>query len=251
MTIEESNVVQVLDEMLFGMALGDIHRSLGRNYPSEKVSENLDLQDGQCLVGSIILSCALMEAIGHHCLGVKKHGPGDAFMEFTNVYLKKTNDLYDAQDLWQILRNGLMHNYSTSHNRATNPRKFILLKNAANWHLKQDPADTERTYLNIQSFIQNVDTATNLFLDDLAIEGSVAWTNSISWIGSNDAMTIFPVFEQTVGSGLFLTLSASSSVPWSNMSGTAFGASLTASAVTNNATFSITPNRNSSRQPKS
>jgi hypothetical protein len=35
------------------------------------------------------------------------------------------------------------------------------------------------------------------------------------------------------------------------MSGTAFGASLTASAVTNNATFSITPNRNSSRQPKS
>lgn len=197
---EDQKIIAVIGETIYGMALGDIHRALGCNYPTQKITKDAELKDGQCLVGALMLAVAIIEAIGHHCCASNtSHSAEDAFTRFSEDYLRKIEPRYVTKNLWQVMRNGLLHNYSTRHNYGTNPVKYALIKNASNAHLEPVPNKSGYFYMNIQSFIADIDAAVNRFLDELEKDGSTEQTETILWINTNSAMTVFPALLSNGG----------------------------------------------------
>lgn len=210
LSTQEAKIITVIGETIYGMALGDIHRSLGCDYPTEKITRDSDLKDGQCLVGSVMLAVSLIEAIGHHCLGNAADNKSEtAFTKFSEDYLRKVEDKYVTKDLWQVLRNGLLHNYATRHNYGVNPVKYALVKNAKDAHLSEVPDKPGYVYFNIQSFIDDIDQAANLFLDELEKEGTNEQKQTLLWITDNLALSAFPT---TFSNGGLITVAMASSM---------------------------------------
>lgn len=153
----DDQIVGAVGNALFDMALGDIHRGLGCNFPAERITHGSELHDGQCLVGSVSQACVLIEAAGHHLHGVAQHGSRAAFEKFVREFMPG----YNAVDLYEVLRCGLLHEYGAQHHpqpdQPVNPVRYVLVKNAHSLHVSGVNGQPNHFYLNIQTFLEDVD----------------------------------------------------------------------------------------------
>lgn len=111
---QDEKVIAVAGESLYKMALGDGHRSLGCCYSEEKIDENSTREDGQCLVGYVMLAVELIESMGNHLMGTTNHTAEAGVSKFSELYFKKIENKYVTKDLWRVRRNEHLHNYATS-----------------------------------------------------------------------------------------------------------------------------------------
>lgn len=208
----DEQIIGAVGNSLFDMALGDIHRGLGCAFPHQRITYQSELNDGQCLVGSVSQACVLIEAAGHHVLGGLPHGSRAAFQRFVQDFMPT----YNAVDLYEVLRCGLLHEYGPQHHpnpgQPVNPVRFVLVKNAHSLHLTPVDGHPTHFYLNIQTFIEDVDDAICEFLKRADQPASAERASAVGWANQRGVMAISPFVLPNVEGGaavLFCELSSS------------------------------------------
>lgn len=208
----ETQIIGAVGNSLFDMALGDIHRSLGCDFPNERLTRQDVLEDGLPLVGVIIQACALIEAAGHHFVGPADTRSGNAFTSFMRKYMTR----YNAQDIWQVLRCGLCHEFTPQNNpqpgRALNPVRYVLIKNNDVLHMEPVNGQPDHFYINVQSFIEDVDNAVCAFLTDADNPSSTERASTVGWARNRGVMSVQSFTLPSTGSGMLLLSELASSV---------------------------------------
>lgn len=208
----DEQIIGAVGNSLFDMALGDIHRGLGCAFPHQRITHESELNDGQCLVGSVSQACVLIEAAGHHVLGGAPHGSRAAFQRFVQDFMHG----YNAVDLYEVLRCGLLHEYGLQHHpnpgQPVNPVRFVLVKNAHPLHLVAVDGHPQHFYLNIQTFIEDVDDAACEFLKRVDQPAAAERVSTIGWANQRGVMAINTVILPNIEGGaalLFCELASS------------------------------------------
>lgn len=184
--LTEDQIVAQVGESLFDMALGDIHRSLSCNFPHEIITEDTVLKDGESLLGALIQCCCLIEAAGHYAFNKKKSSA--AFVTFVAKFMPQ----YDGHELYHVLRCGLIHEYTPKNNKGYTNKKYLLVKNAKDYHLELVPDQHDYLFFNVNSFIQHVDKAIRDFLQKLKIDTQQRKT-LLERVSGNGLMVIHPI----------------------------------------------------------
>lgn len=192
MPLTDDERIAIIGESLFGMALGDIHRTLGCNHPDECIGEESELHDGQPLLGALVQCCALLEAAAHHYApDLLEDGP--AFRRFVAAYLPK----YNADHLWQVLRCGLLHTLMPRDRKGKYTFRYVLVKNRRRYHLQEDLNDPKIVYFNIQSFISDVDQAICAFLKAIETKSSEERTKALKWQSTRGSLATWGAMLET------------------------------------------------------
>ena len=196
-------LASAVGDSLYGLALAEVHRTLGCSYPQERITEESHLAPEQPLLGAMMLASNLIEIAGTYSLGsVGRADSRDAFELFVNDYLGTVDSRYNARNLWEILRSGLFHKHAIKHHQGTNPMRFVLVINRKDLHLSPVPGAPNHIFFNVQSFIDHLDQAVHRLLDRLERANSLESTRAIEWFCGNGVMTAFSVSlpaEQAAG----------------------------------------------------
>ncbi len=103
--------------------------------------------------GFILISCAIDFLA---TLYAGKDSNGKIYARFIGRFFDK--NLYDGDDLWRNLRNGVVHNYTI------HKSKYVLTDGHPHRHgLPYDP-DGEKTILNLENFFEDLVKAKQTFL---------------------------------------------------------------------------------------
>ncbi|NPV02387.1 MAG: hypothetical protein HPY53_13515 [Brevinematales bacterium] len=134
-TITKEVLVSVMDQSLFLMAYKDIEKAF----------------KGECYMGVFILASCFIDAMAGFHAGVTKQtctrGNSRRFKEF----VKKFMPLYDAEMLYEDLRNGLVHAY-------TSGKTYVFThSNNAGFHF--DKTQKGSIILNLEDFLAHIRSA--------------------------------------------------------------------------------------------
>lgn len=121
------------------------------------------------LIGFIFMSCAI-DYLSGFWWGASKQGKvRKAYIGFIDAYFP--NGLYDADGLYDSLRNGLVHMFTIK------DKKYVLIHNHPEIHLKKAKANKEQIVLNAGNFRDELVAAKNKFFDD--VESSPELLNKV------------------------------------------------------------------------
>ena len=95
---------------------------------------------------------------------------GKRYKQFVQDYLPS----YDPKELYQDLRNKLVHNYSIG-------KHYSLVREAPGWHLQNIEG---MTYLNLENFIDDLQTALNKFIFELKNDVQIR-RNALDWFSTH------------------------------------------------------------------
>ena len=148
MTATEKQIINTIFHSLETYALGDI---------------KFLQQNGKPIAAFILCTC-FIEQVSHFV-----YGPGgrssDKSIDFITEYLNKGKSVrYSANDLVEILRNKLVHNYSLSDRKNPKLNKYSLNYDNPKTHLHKENG---MTYINIDSFITDIETALHLYKEEV------------------------------------------------------------------------------------
>lgn len=115
------------------------------------------IQCDNALVAFIFMSCAI-DYLGSFLLGESTKGKvKSAYTEFIRRYFP--SGLYDPDDLYDSLRNGLVHLFTIK------DRKYALIDGNSHLHLTKDVDG--QVWLNAEDFMQDLNTARERYFDDV------------------------------------------------------------------------------------
>ncbi len=153
--VTKEELLAKMDKALHQWALGDI----------KKVCF-----DGHAAIAAFILGACFIDAMAGFRYGVTKatcsKNTKGRFMNFIEEYLPK----YDAKTLWENLRNSLVHAYAEGGTYA------FTHENKDGRHFTKriiTALGSERTVLNVEDFIVDLEAAYNRFVKDVAQGGEV------------------------------------------------------------------------------
>ncbi|HEY6503966.1 MAG TPA: hypothetical protein VIZ28_08340 [Chitinophagaceae bacterium] len=115
----------------------------------------------------ILCSCLIDQISGFR---YNTHKVGKRYRQFVKDYLPN----YNSDDLYDDLRNKLVHNYSVGIH-------YRLTRKAAHLHLQNVNGDI---YLNLENFIADIRTALEKYFSELANDKTIR-QNALSWFGQH------------------------------------------------------------------
>ncbi len=144
MTTEEKQVIDIIFHSLKTYAFGDIKFLLESKKP----------------IAAFILCTCFLEQISHFVYGPNRRNK-DKAIDFINEYLNEGKNIkYAANELVDILRNKLVHNYSLSDKRNPNIKRYALNYDNPKTHLHNE---NNVTYVNIDCFVKDIEAALLLY----------------------------------------------------------------------------------------
>ncbi len=148
--ITKEQLVDILDEYLFGWEYKDIERASIL---------------GTAKLAGFILGACFIDAMAGFFAGVTretvKNGSSDRFKKFVEKYLKK----YDSEKLWADLRCGLVHSYAEGGTYA------FTDANQAGFHFNYTASG--RIILNLEDFLFDLREAYKNFRNDILINNDI------------------------------------------------------------------------------
>lgn len=109
------------------------------------------------LIGFILMSCAIDYLAGFWRGQTKSGETGKNYREFVDEYFPKSR--YQSNDLYDSLRNGLVHMFSIR------KKKYALKHNRSDLHLEKDTE--ERIILNARNFRDDLVNAKDSYFNDV------------------------------------------------------------------------------------
>jgi hypothetical protein len=237
--LADDQIIAQVGKSLFDMALGDIHRSLSCDFPKEIITEKTVLKDGECLLGALIQCCCLIEAAGHYAFN--KSNSSAAFTAFAGKFLRQ----YNKDELYMVLRCGLIHEYAPKNNKGDTNRKYLLVKNAQEHHLKEVPDQPDYLFFNVNSFIEHVDAAIRVFLKEVQNEKKQKQT-ILKRVSSHGLMVVHPITVDSISNDFKSCITLSDSASSVRSDDRDF-----LKTITNTVRYSISDNLPSLLKPKS
>ncbi len=163
--ITKEDLVKILDESLFHLAYGDIERILPPN-------PNLAV---------FILGACFIDAMASFRFGVTKEmikdgKIGERFKNFVKEYLPK----YNADDLWDSLRCGLVHLYTAY-------GKYAFANKKRHFHHRKD--NRGRTIINDEDFCEELKDVYEKLKDDI-LNNKEVYLNATKRLNSMGIMRI-------------------------------------------------------------
>jgi hypothetical protein len=150
MNITKEQLVNILDQYLFGWEYKDI----------EKASVF-----GEAKLSGFILGCCFIDAMAGFLAGIEKEkaasGSSDRFKDFVKKYLSE----YDAEKLWSDLRCGLVHSY------AEGGVYVFTDANKAGFHFNTTPGG--KIILNLEDFVSDLRKAYKNFRNDVLFDNNI------------------------------------------------------------------------------
>ena len=142
--IEREKLVKILDEAFVSIALEDIKRALHI--------------DTNTTMAVFILGSCFIEALGgFYCGQTNPNLRGksqDQFVQFVTKYLPQ----YNPHDLWQSLRNGLVHSY-------TDKGKYLFVNKKRDLHHSLHQG--RGLFINDENFVEELENAYKQFREDI------------------------------------------------------------------------------------
>jgi hypothetical protein len=148
--------------------LNEIEHSL-RNYALSDIKESRKLN---IMIASFILCSCFIDQMAAFRFG--KSGK-DRYVAFVTEYLAS----YSGKGLKEDLRNRLVHSYSIG-------MQYALIENLPEVHLKPKNGIT---YLDIDSFISDIEGAFNTYIKQLKTD-KLCRENALNWFNSNNNQII-------------------------------------------------------------
>jgi hypothetical protein len=142
---EKEEIVKKLDEAFVSLALEDINRAL-------------HIKTNTTMAVFILGSCFIEALAGFYCGQTDPNLRGksqDQFVKFVTRYLPK----YKPLDLWQSLRNGLVHSY-------TDKGKYLYVNKKENLHHLQENQGGG-LIINDENFVKELEIAYKQFKSDI------------------------------------------------------------------------------------
>ena len=142
--IEKEELVKNLDKAFASIALEDIKRAV-------------HIDTNTTMAVFILGSCFIESLAGFYCGQTDPNSYGkskDQFVEFVTKYLPK----YNPQDMWQSLRNGLVHSY-------TDKGKYLYVNKKRDLHHLQHQG--RGLFINDENFVEELENAYEQFRYDV------------------------------------------------------------------------------------
>ncbi len=134
---EKHYLIQQMRTSLIDMAFGDINRA----------------SNGGAKMGAFILCSCYIDYLAGFRFG--RQTTGRDYKEFINLYLKG----YDPETVYHDLRCGIVHNYSEG-------GSYTFMHAHPDLHFYR-PGGMGKISLNLENFISDLETATNLYFEEL------------------------------------------------------------------------------------
>jgi len=151
--ISKEKLVEILDQYLYGWGFVDILKATGG-------------YEGAKLAGFILGAC-FIDALAGFYAGVNKdeskNGSGKRFKDFIKIYLTQ----YDADELWEDLRCGLVHSYAAGKTYGFTDSRTTPF----GFHLSMTPQG--QILLNLEDFLSEIRKAYGDFRSDILKDNEV------------------------------------------------------------------------------
>lgn len=143
-----------------------------RNYNLRDIKEiNSNVLDFT-IAEFILCSCFIDQLSGFR---YNKNGVKSRYVKFVKEYLR----LYNAEELYEDLRNKLVHNYSVG-------KYYQLTRKTPHLHLQRINGVN---VLNLESFIKDIDKAFELYVTELHSDNSIR-NNALEWYAKHKIITL-------------------------------------------------------------